>query len=46
MMNIGQESVWDTDPWLKAFVVFVAFGLVFGVSVLLWVLILGAFAGA
>ncbi len=45
-MAIGQEPVWDTDPWLKAFVAFVGFGLVFGVSTLLWVLILGAAAGA
>ncbi len=43
-MAIGQESVWDTDPWLRAVVAVLAFGLAFGVCALLWVLVLVAAA--
>ena len=43
-MAIGEEPVWDTDPWLRTTVAVIATGLAFGVCTLLWVLVLGAVA--
>ena len=42
-MAMGEKSVWD-DPWLMVFVGIICFGIVFGVSTLIWVAALGVMA--